>query len=282
MRLGLIQQHSTVDVADYLRRGLESAARAADQGADLIAFAELAFTPFYPQTPPSGDVRHLAEPVPGSTTEAFQQFARDRGVVVVINLLEHHDGRTYDCSPVIDADGTLLGRTRMVHILEAPCFHEQQYYAPGDRGAPVYETRAGRIGVAICYDRHFPEYMRALALAGADLVVVPQAGVANEWPAGFFEGEMCTAAFQNGYFIALCNRVGVETCLTFAGESFVCGPEGAVRAQAPGGQDAVLVADIDLAEAASSHARRFLMRDRRPELYRAWFGVSGRSPRSGV
>ena len=274
MRIALIQQHATVDLAANLRRGLEAAARAADQGAELVAFAELAFTPFYPQTPPSGDVPSLAESVPGPTTEAFQRFAKDRGVVVIINLFERHDGRTYDCSPVIDADGALLGRTRMVHILEAPCFHEQQYYAPGDLGAPVFDTRVGRIGVAICYDRHFPEYMRALALAGADLVVVPQAGVVDEWPDGFFEGEMCTAAFQNGYFVALCNRVGAEQCLTFAGESFVCGPEGAVRAQAPAGQDAVLVADIDLDQAAQSHARQFLLRDRRPELYRAWFDRS--------
>jgi len=274
VRIGLIQQHSTINVAENLRRGLDAAMRAADQGAELVVFAELAFTPFYPQSPPTGDVRELAEPVPGPTTEVFQRFARDRGVVVVLNLFERHEGRTYDCSPVIDADGSLLGRTRMVHILEAPCFHEQQYYAPGDLGAPVYETRAGRIGVAICYDRHFPEYMRALALAGADLVVVPQAGVANEWPAGFFEGEMCTAAFQNGYFVALCNRVGKEPCLTFAGESFVCGPEGAVRAQAPAGQDAVRVAEIDLTEAARSHARQFLMRDRRPELYKTWFAIS--------
>jgi N-carbamoylputrescine amidase len=270
VKLGLIQQHATADLASNLRRGLEAAGRAADQGAQLVAFAELAFTPFYPQSPPSTDVRSLAEQVPGPTTEAFQKFARDRGVVVIINLLEQHDGRTYDCSPVIDADGTLLGRTRMVHILEAPCFHEQQYYAPGDLGAPVYDTRAGRIGVAICYDRHFPEYMRALALAGADLVVVPQAGTVDEWPKGFFEGEMCTAAFQNGYFIALCNRVGAEDRLTFAGESFVCGPEGGVRTQAPAGKDAILIADIDFADAAQSHARRYLLRDRRPELYKTW------------
>ena len=145
-------------------------------------------------------------------------------------------------------------------------------YAPSQLGAPVFDTRVGRVGVAICYDRHFPEYMRALALGGADLVVVPQAGIVDEWPAGFFEGEMCTAAFQNGYFVALCNRVGAEARLTFAGESFVCGPEGAVRARAPKGADAVVTAEIDLAEAARSHGRRVLLRDRRPELYGEWLG----------
>ena len=125
----------------------------------------------------------------------------------------------------------------MIHITEYPCFHEQGYYTPGDTGAPVYRTQAGAIGVAICYDRHYPEYMRALALGGADLVVVPQAGALDEWPEGLYEGEMRVAAFQNGYFVALCNRVGEEECLTFAGESFVCAPDGRVigaRAEARG------------------------------------------------
>jgi N-carbamoylputrescine amidase len=151
--------------------------------------------------------------------------------------------------------------------------HEQQYYAPSTLGAPVFDTRVGRVGVAICYDRHFPEYMRALALGGADLVVVPQAGEVDEWPAGVFEAEMQTAAFQNGYFVALCNRVGAEERLTFAGESFVCGPEGAVRARAPKGEDAILLAEIDLGDAAKSHARRVLLKDRRPDLYGEWLGA---------
>ena len=271
-RLALIQQHATPDLAANLRRGLEASRRAANDGATLVAFPELAFTPFYPQRPASGDVRHLAEPVPGPTTEAFAALARELGIVIVLNLFERDGDATYDCSPVIDADGRLLGRTRMVHITEYPCFHERQFYRPSDLGAPVFETRAGRIGVAICYDRHFPEYMRALALGGADLVVVPQAGCVDEWPAGLFEGEMQTAAFQNGYFVALCNRVGAEDRLTFAGESFVCGPDGAVLARAPKAAEAVLMVNIDLAATAQSHARRVLMHDRRPSLYADWVG----------
>jgi predicted amidohydrolase len=270
MRIALVQQRASEDRADNLRRGVEAARRAAAEGASLVGFAELAFSRFYPQTPPSGDVRALAEPVPGPTTEAFVALARELGIVCVLNLFERDGDATYDCSPVIDADGRLLGRTRMVHITEYPCFHEQQYYRPSTLGAPVFDTRVGRVGVAICYDRHFPEYMRALALGGADLVVVPQAGVVDEWPEGLFEGEMCAAAFQNGYFVALCNRVGREAALTFAGESFVCGPEGGVRARAPRGADAVLYADISLADAAQSHARRTLLKDRRPDLYADW------------
>jgi N-carbamoylputrescine amidase len=112
--------------------------------------------------------------------------------------------------------------------------------------------------------------MRALALAGADLVVIPQAGTADEWPEGLFEGELRTAAFQNGYYAALCNRVGPEDTLTFGGESFVSDPEGVVIARAGRGTEEVLICDVDPAKAAASTARRLFLRDRRPELYAGW------------
>jgi predicted amidohydrolase len=272
MRIALVQQHATLDLDDNLRRGLEAMTAAAGEGAKLVCFAELAFEPFYPQLPAGDRPAELAQEVPGPITEAFSTRAAELGVVVVLNLYERDGDRCFDCSPVIDADGTLVGRTRMVHITDYACFHEQGYYAPGDTGAPVFETRVGRIGVSICYDRHYPEYMRALALAGAELVVVPQAGAVGEWPAGLYEAELQVAAFQNGYFTALCNRVGAEECLDFAGESFVCAPDGRVVARAPQGEDDILFADIDLAEVASSHARKLFLRDRRPELYADWLG----------
>jgi N-carbamoylputrescine amidase len=275
MRIALVQQRAIDDVAANRARGLEAVRRAAANGAQLIGFAELAFSPFYPRRPAVGDVRRLAEAVPGPTTDVFAALARELGVVVVLNLFEREGDKTYDCSPVIDATGALVGRTRMVHITEYPCFHERQYYHPGDLGAPVVQTAVGRVGVAICYDRHFPEYMRALGVDGADVVVVPQAGVEDEWPAGFFEAELCTAAFQNGYFVALCNRVGREGQLRFAGESFVCAPDGSVRVRAPRGEDTTLVADLDLGEVERSHARRILMPDRRPELYGGWLARRG-------
>jgi beta-ureidopropionase len=247
---------------------LEAAAR---RGAEVVAFAELAFETFHPQRPAGAQAWQLGEPIPGPTTDAFSAKARELGVVVVLNLYEWDGRRGYDSSPVIDADGTLLGRTRMIHITDYPCFHEQGYYTPGDTGAPVYRTNAGAIGVAICYDRHYPEYMRALALGGADLVIVPQAGALDEWPEGLYEAEMRVAAFQNGYYVALCNRVGEEDCLTFAGESFVCGPDGGVIARAARLEEATLYADVDLGSTAASHARRLFMQHRRPELYADWF-----------
>jgi N-carbamoylputrescine amidase len=270
MRIALIQQHAQPDKPANVVRALAALEKAAREGAELIAFAELAFERFHPQRPAAGNPLALAETVPGPTTDAFSRKARELGVTVVLNLYERDGDRAYDSSPVIDADGSLLGRTRMVHITDYPRFHEQSYYTPGDTGAPVYRTRAGNIGVAICYDRHYPEYMRALALGGADVVVVPQAGSVGEWPDGLYEGEMQVAAFQNGYFVALCNRVGQEDCVTFAGESFICAPDGRVIGRAAALEDAILGADLDLGETAVSHARRLFMRHRRPELYAGW------------
>lgn len=269
-RIALIQQRASPDKADNVLRGIRAVEAAAGQGAKLACFAELSFAPFYPQKPATDAARKAAEPVPGPTTDIFREKAAELGMVIVLNLFERDGEHTYDASPVIDADGRLLGRTRMVHVTDYPCFHESGYYTPGDTDAPVYETRVGRLGVAICYDRHYPEYMRALAVAEADLVVVPQAGAVDEWPDGLYEGEMRVAAFQNGYFVALCNRVGREECLTFAGESFVCDPAGRVVARAPRGEDHILIADLNLAECERSHARRLFLRDRRPELYSRW------------
>ncbi len=270
MRIALVQQKAGPEKNLSVERGLQAVRAAAAGGARLVAFAELAFERFHPQNPAGPDVLTLAEPVPGPTTSAFAALAKELDVVIVLNLFERDGSRSFDCSPVIDADGTLLGRTRMIHITDYAWFHEQGYYTPGDTGTPVYRTAAGTIGVAICYDRHYPEFMRALALEGADLVVVPQAGSVGEWPEGLYEAEMRVAAFQNGYFVALCNRVGAEEHVTFAGESFVCAPDGRLITRAPQGVETILYADLDLVQAAQSHARRLFLRDRRPELYGAW------------
>ncbi len=271
MRIALIQQHAGSDRSDNLVRALTAMGEAKEQGAELCAFAELAIDQFFPAERSCSWAAASAETIPGPSADAISMRARELGLVTVFNMYEKvGDGRTFDSSPVFDSDGSLLGVTRMVHITEYEGFHEQEYYAPGDRGVPVYETTAGRIGVAICYDRHYPEYMRALGVAGAELVIIPQAGTVGEWPAGMYEAEVRTAAFQNGYFIALCNRVGSESKLTFAGESFVSDPEGCVLARGPSGEDAIIICDVDLPKCANSTARRLFWRDRRPDLYAGW------------
>jgi len=267
MKIALIQQHTESDRETNILQGLTSAREAAAHGAELVAFAELSFERFFPQFHVTPDLQTNAETVPGPTTDRFCALAKELGVVIIINLFEEESGKTFDSSPVIDADGSLLGVTRMVHIMDGPGFHERDYYFPGDKGAPVYSTAVGRVGVAICYDRHFPEYMRALAIRACDLVVIPQAGAVDEWPAGLFEAELQVASMQNGYFGALVNRVGQEGELTFAGESFFTGPDGRVISRAPSGEDHILYAELDLSTISDSPARRHFLRDRRPELY---------------
>ena len=270
VRIALIQQAASEDKAANVERGLSAVRAAASDGANVVCFAELAFDRFYPQRHATPETLSMADPIPGPVFDQFQSLAAELGVVIVLNLFEQDGDKTYDSSPVIDADGTLLGVTRMVHITDFEFFHEQGYYAPGDKGAPVFETRFGKIGVAICYDRHYPEYMRALAIGGAEIVIVPQAGSVGEWPEGLYEAEMRVAAFQNGYFTALCNRVGQEELLNFAGESFVCGPDGVVIGRAGLSTEETLICDLDLSMIDESCAQRLFLRDRRPELYADW------------
>ncbi len=271
MKIALIQQHCTEDKKSNLQRGLDSARKAAKNGAQIICFAELAFEPFYPQTPANDDKLKLAETIPGPITDSFSEIAKEFGINIILNLYERDGENTFDSSPVIGKDGTLLGITRMIHITEYQCFHEQGYYTPGNISPEVYETEHCKFGVAICYDRHYPEYMRALALKGADIIFIPQAGAVGEWPEGLYEAEIQTAAFQNGYFTALCNRVGKESKLTFAGESFICNPEGKVVARAKEGEDEILYYNIDLKQVKNSHAKQLFFRDRRSELYKDWW-----------
>ena len=270
MDIALIQQFLPDDTLDAFQQGLTAIKDAANAGADLVVFPELSFTPFYPRIPAAErdeEVLSLAEPVPGPITESVAEVAEEYGVVVVFNLYERDGDQAYDTSPVIDADGTLLGATRMMHITQYEHFYEQDYYTPGDTGAPVYDTAAGRLGVAICYDRHYPEYLRALALQKADVVAIPQAGTAGEWPEGMYEAEVRVAALQHGFVAALANRVGREGDMLFNGQSFVAGPTGRIVAQAPSNEAIILLASVDLDDNESAPARELFLEHRRPDQY---------------
>jgi len=273
MRIALAQLSASPDRSANLEKILGSMTSARAAGAELIAFPEVILDRFFPQVPGDQAALALAETVPGPTSDRIAAKARELGLVTVFNLYElDAKGRRFDSSPVYDADGTLLGITRMLHITDYALFHEQDYYHPGDRGMPVYETKIGKVGVAICYDRHYPEVMRALGVAGAELVVIPQAGTLGEWPEGLYEAEVRTAAFQNGYFTALANRVGVEGKLHFSGESFVCDSEGQVVARGKTDEEDLVLVDIDLARCATSTARKLFWKHRRAELYGDWLG----------
>lgn len=267
MRIALIQQTASEDNESNIVKGLKNIDKAAEMGAELAVFAELAFTRFYPQYRANKNLSELAEPVPGPTTKRFMDKAKEHNMVIVINLFEIEKGHTYDSSPVIDSDGSLLGTTRMVHIADYECFYEKSYYEEGNHGAQVYNTAVGKVGVAICYDRHYPEFMRALGVKGAEVVVIPQAGTIGEWPDGLYEAELQVASFHNGYFCALANRVGKEDQMEFAGQSVITNPEGRVIAQSPLGIDDILIHNLDLSEVEKSNARTMFFRDRRPDIY---------------
>lgn len=282
MDIALAQQFLPDNPLEAFQEGLSTIKDAALAGADLVIFPELSFSPFYPRVPRDEreeDVLDLAEPVPGPATESVAEIAEEFGVVVIFNLLERDGDETYNTSPVIDADGTLLGCTRMMHITEYQNFHEQGYYTPGDTGAPVYDTAAGRVGVAICYDRHYPEYLRALALQDAEIVAVPQAGTAGEWPEGMYESELRVASFQHGFFGAMANRVGQERSLLFEGSSLITDPSGRIVAQAPSNEAILLMASIDLDKCEEAPARDLFLKHRRPDQYeRGAVTLSGSVP----
>ena len=267
IKIALVQLSSTYNREENLKKGLRKLEEASEKGAQVVIFPELSFSPFLPEYPPKPGFESWAESVPGPTTDLIIKKAAELKVVVIFNLLEINNGKTYDSSPVINSDGCLLGVNRMVHVLEAPHFHEKGYYHPGNLGAGVFDTSFCRIGVAICYDRHFPEYMRALALKGAELVVIPQAGARGEWPGEIFEAELQVASFQNGYFCALANRVGKENVVEFEGGSFITDPFGRVVAQARKNEEEVLVAEINLKQIKDCPASKYFLKDRRPEIY---------------
>lgn len=270
-KIALIQQPAGDNINENLSAGIEAVKNAAAQGAEIICFSELAFTKFYPQYKAEENYLELAEEIPGPITGEFQKLAKELGVVIIPNLYEREGDKAYDSSPVIDHNGEILGVTRMLHITDYEYFHEKGYYTPGNNNITIYNTKFGSIGIAICYDRHYPEYMRTLALKGAEIVFVPQAGAVGEWPEGLYEAEMRIAAFQNGYYTALCNRVGKEENLRFSGESFICNPEGQVIARAGLGTSEILFAELDLDAIKDSNAKKLFIPDRRPGLYSEWF-----------
>lgn len=266
-RVALAQLVTTEDRGANIDAAIEAIRDAARQGASLICFPEMGFDRFFPQHRADPRYFDLAEAVPGPTVHRLQEVAREAGIAIVANLFERASpGEYYDCSPVIDADGTYLGLSRMVHIAEAPMFNEKFYYRPGDGSFPVYQTRAARVGIAICYDRHYPEQLRILTLRGCEILAVPLAAVSREqWP--MFEMEMQVASFQNQIFSMVVNRVGREGDMSFVGRSFVTDPFGNVIARAADGVPELLLVDLDLEQI--DRARRVIphLRDRRAELY---------------
>ncbi|MGH3762976.1 nitrilase-related carbon-nitrogen hydrolase [Actinophytocola sp.] len=267
-RLALIQHGAGEIKAGNVAHAAELVRRAAGAGADIVCLPEV-FHSRFRMTELGREFFTDAEPVPGPTTERMARLARELGVVLVVPVFEHAGrGVYYNSAAVLDADGTLLGKYRKQHIPLNTIFYEKLYFKPGNLGYPVFGTRAGRIGVYICHDRHYPEGARALALGGAELILIPVATPASSLSSAVFELEIRAHAVFNELFVAAVNRVGVEGEHTYYGRSLVAAPDGRVLAQAGDGEE-ILLSDVDFAEIDERRLAWQFFRDRRPHTYAA-------------
>lgn len=275
VRLGIVQMRD----AGSRDLAIESATRwikeAASQGAQVICLQELFNSPYPCQ---SEDHRNFdfAESIPGPSTEALSVVAKQLSVVIVVPLFERRAAGVYhNTAVVIDADGSIAGTYRKMHIPDDPLFYEKFYFAPGDLGFQPIETRYAKLGVGICWDQWFPEAARLFALAGAEILLYPTAiGWIDEEKDEFGAGQldawrttMRAHAIANGVWLAAPNRVGVEGKLEFWGASFIASPRGEVVAEADHSSERVVVADCALGEIDVVRTHWPFLRDRRVDAY---------------
>ena len=278
VKIALGQLSAGPDMKENLQKAAAQIKEAADGGAELILFPEVGFERFFPKINHDISKFESAEAIPGPISDFLSEKAKENRIVVVASYLEKgFIGEYYDSAVCIDADGTLLGVTRMVHQVESDGYDEKFYYGPGNCSWPVYETAAGAVGISICYDSWFPETVRSLCLRGADIILVPT--VEYEVPGlpeldqfGGTEWEIVTTmqkanAVLNGVWIAVSNRVGEEDGIDYLGSSFVVDPWGRIRKMANSSEDEVLICEVDLKETELARQAFPLLRDRRPETY---------------
>jgi Predicted amidohydrolase len=279
VRCALIQTAQTAEAEnlspesikeEMIMRHLQHIEAAAAQGAQVLCMQELFYGPYFC---PSQDIRWyaLTEEVPdGPTIHLMQEYAKKYQMVLVVPVYEREmAGVYYNTAAVIDADGRYLGKYRKTHIPQVQGFWEKFFFRPGNLGYPVFQTAYGKIGVYICYDRHFPEGARALGLNGAEIVFNPSATVAglSEY---LWTLEQPAHAAANGYFVGAINRIGTEAPWNigeFYGQSYFASPRGQIIAKASRDQEEVLVSDLDLEQIAEVRDLWQFYRDRRPDMY---------------
>jgi N-carbamoylputrescine amidase len=275
-RLALIQMAMGDDRVANLDKAEAMVRDAAASGAHVVLLPELFETPYFPKDP-GRDARLLARPFAGNTSVArLSAVAAELGVVLPVSFFEADGEKCYNSLVMIDADGRVMGLYRKSHIPEGPGYNEKDYFVPGDTGFKVWDTRYGCIGVGVCWDQWFPEAARAMALLGAEVLLCPTAiGSEPDDPeldtSGHWRRVMQGHAGANLCYLGAANRVGREqgeTCaIGFYGTSFIAGPFGEVQAEARGGEEGVIMAELDLSRVRKLRQEWSLFRDRRPELY---------------
>ncbi len=272
VRAALVQATWTGDKESMIQKHEQHAYEAAKQGAQVILFQELFYGPYFCQVQ-DPEYFGYTELIPdGPTTKRMQDLARQTGMIVIAPMYEEDStasGIYYNTAAVIDADGAYLGKYRKTHIPQVKGFWEKYYFRPGNLGYPVFQTDIGKIGVYICYDRHFPEGARALGLNGAEMVFIPSA-TSRGLSEYLWHIEQRSHAVANGYFVGTINRVGIEPLgdNDFYGQSYFVDPRGQyIGAIGDAHNEELLVRDMDMSVIEQVRQTWQFYRDRRPDAY---------------
>jgi N-carbamoylputrescine amidase len=281
VKCGLIQAHNVGDVdapiEEIKKANIDNQMKlvddAAAQGVQMLCFQEIFTTPYFCAEQQTRWYEAVEKVPDGKTVQMMQSVAKEKGMVLIVPIYEEEiSGIYYNTAAVIDADGKYLGKYRKTHIPHvAPGFWEKFYFRPGNLGYPCFDTAFARIGVYICYDRHFPEGARCLGLNGAEIIFNPSATVAglSEY---LWKLEQPAHAVANGYFVGAINRVGTEAPWNigeFYGQSYFCDPRGQIIAGGSRDKDELIVADLDMDMIKEVRNTWQFFRDRRPDAYDA-------------
>ena len=278
--LGLLQHACGPDPATNLDTCLAAATRAAKAGANIICTQELFRSQYFCQNEDHANFG-LAESIPGPSTDAFCRFAKKHGTVVIASLFEKRaSGLYHNTAAIIDADGSMLGIYRKMHIPDDPLYYEKFYFTPGDLGFRAWSTRFGRLGVLICWDQWYPEGARLTAMQGAEILFYPTAigwhpkekAEYGDRQHGSWELIQRSHAVANGCYVAAVNRVGLEQPIggdgiEFWGQSFVAGTSGQLLAKASVGKEENLLVPVDLSKVDVTRTHWPFLRDRRIDAY---------------
>ena len=271
VRAALVQATWTGDKKTMIDKHIAYIEQAAQTGVQVMCLQELFYGPYFCQVQ---DPKHYAwaERIPeGPTTKLMQELARQHSVVLVVPIFEEEQtGVYYNTAAVIDSDGAFLGKYRKTHLPQLTGFWEKFYFRPGNLGYPVFDTAVGKVGVYICYDRHFPEGARMLGLHGAEIVFIPSA-TSRGLSQHLWQIEQTSHAITNGYFVGTINRVGIEDEFgpnDYYGQSYFCDPRGQfVGDIASDREEELIIREIDLDLVQEVRNTWQFYRDRRPEMY---------------
>lgn len=264
MRIALVQMNMSESMEENYAKTIRFMRQAAEKTAKLICFPEVQLTPFFAQYE-DRDVSAYVTKIDDRYVSGIRRLCKELEIYAAPNFYIEENGRRYDMSLLINDEGKIIGRQKMVHVAQCENFYEQSYYTPSEEGFHVFDTPFGKVGIVVCFDRHYPESIRTEVIRGAELIIIPTANTISE-PSELFQWEIRVQAFQNSVSIAMCNRVGIEGSMAFSGESIVSGYNGNILALADDTEQ-LIVTDLDMSGAAKAREENPYTSLRRPDYY---------------